>query len=54
MGGRRKFVERTVMSFVAGTFARIEAVIGPGEDRTDFIREAVERELARRQKGVAQ
>ncbi len=36
--------------FVAGTFARITKVLREREDRTDFIREAVERELARREK----
>tara|TARA_R110002074_G_scaffold262994_1_gene435092 strand:- start:9880 stop:10014 length:135 start_codon:yes stop_codon:yes gene_type:complete len=34
--------------FADGTFARIAAVLRPGEGRTDFIREAVERELERR------
>ena len=33
-----------------GTFERIEAALKDGEDRTDFVREAVERELARRLK----
>lgn len=34
--------------FAAGTFDRISKVLGEKEDRTDFIREAVERELKRR------
>jgi hypothetical protein len=34
--------------FAAGTFARIAAVLREKEDRTDFVREAVERELERR------
>jgi hypothetical protein len=34
-----------VARFAAGTFARIEAVLTAAEDRTDFVREAVEREL---------
>jgi hypothetical protein len=33
-----------------GTFSRMDAVRGEGEDRTDFIREAVERELKRRER----
>ena len=37
-----------ITRFVAGTFARIEAVLDKDEDRTDFVREAVERELKRR------
>jgi hypothetical protein len=31
--------------FSEGTFARIAAVLGDNEDRTAFVREAVEREL---------
>jgi hypothetical protein len=38
---------------LAGTFARIEAVLRADEDRTDFVREAVEQELARREKKTA-
>jgi hypothetical protein len=34
--------------FVRGTFARIRAVLEDNEDRTDFVRTAVERELAAR------
>jgi hypothetical protein len=34
--------------FSAGTFNRIKDVLDEDEDRTDFVREAVERELARR------
>jgi hypothetical protein len=36
--------------FVEGTFARIAAASARGEDRTDFVREAVERELQRRER----
>jgi hypothetical protein len=35
--------------FKSGTFARIEKVLGEIEDRTDFVRAAVERELKRRE-----
>lgn len=35
--------------FAAGTFARIAAVLRDGEDRTDFVRDAVSRELERRE-----
>jgi hypothetical protein len=38
-----------VARFAAGTFARIEAVLGKTEDRTDFVRSAVERELRHRE-----
>jgi hypothetical protein len=35
--------------FPKGTFARIAVVLGEKEDRTDFVRRAVEHELARRE-----
>jgi hypothetical protein len=40
--------EQTPARFPAGTLARIDAVLSDGEKRSDFIREAVERELKRR------
>lgn len=36
--------------FKAGTFDRIARTLADGEDRTDFVRAAVERELKRREK----
>jgi hypothetical protein len=39
-----------VARFAAGTFGRIEAVLDDDEDRTDFVRKAVERELRRRER----
>lgn len=41
-----------VARFEAGTFERMDAVRGKDEDRTDFIREAVERELKRRERAT--
>jgi hypothetical protein len=35
--------------FPDGTFSRIAAVLASGEDRTDFVRTAVENELDRRE-----
>ena len=35
--------------FPEGTFDRIEKVLAEGEDRTDFVRAAVERELKKRE-----
>ena len=34
--------------FLKGTFARIDTVLSPDEDRASFIRNAVESEIARR------
>lgn len=51
MAGRKKqWSEDMQARFPAGTFKRIESVSADGEQRTDFVREAVERELKRREK----
>lgn len=50
MGRKKRWAEDMVARFAAGTFARIAAVLAEGEDRTDFIREAAERELRRRER----
>jgi hypothetical protein len=50
MGRIKRWAEDMQARFSEGTFARIEAVLGEGEDRTDFVREAVERELKRRER----
>lgn len=42
------WAENMQARFEAGTFARIAALLAPGESRTDFVRDAVARELARR------
>lgn len=48
MGRMKRWSEDMQSRFPEGTFDRIEAVLKEGEDRTDFVREAVERELRRR------
>jgi hypothetical protein len=50
MGRKKEWREDMQARFPEGTFARIEAVLGGGEDRTDFVRAAVERELKRRER----
>lgn len=50
MGRKKQWAENMVARFVAGTFTRIAAVLAPAEDRTDFVREAVEREIKRRER----
>lgn len=52
MGRRKEFDEDMRARFAAGTFERIEAVLDEDEDRTAFVRHAVERELKRREKAV--
>ena len=48
MAPRKKWAEDMQARFPKGTFARIAAVLSAYEDRTDFVREAVEREIERR------
>jgi hypothetical protein len=50
MGRKKRWAEDMVARFAAGTFARIAAVLKKGEGRTDLVRDAVEAELARREK----
>lgn len=50
MGRKQINHEQTPARFVAGTLARIDAVLADGEKRSDLIREAVERELKRRER----
>jgi hypothetical protein len=48
MGRNKLWDEDMVARFVEGTFAAIDEVLKENETRTDFVREAVARELRRR------
>jgi len=48
-GRPKEFSEDMRARFAPGTFKRIEAVLKKDEDRTAFVRKAVERELLRRE-----
>lgn len=50
MGRRKKFAEKCIAAFTAGTFDAISEVLADDEDRTDFIREAVKHEVERRRR----
>jgi hypothetical protein len=50
MARKKKFTEVTPARFAPGTFDRIERVLGATEDRADFIRDAVETELEKRER----
>jgi hypothetical protein len=50
MGRTKQWDEDMQARFPAGTFERIESVLTDNENRTDFVREAVERELKRRER----
>ena len=49
----KKYFERMLTWLPEGTTARIDAVLVSTEDRADFVREAIERELKRRERRVA-
>lgn len=50
MGRKKLWSDDMQARFPEGTFDRIEAVLEESEDRTDFVRQAVERELKRRER----
>lgn len=52
MGRKKQWSEDMQARFPGGTFARIAAVLFGKEDRTDFVRGAVDRELNRRERSA--
>jgi hypothetical protein len=50
VGRKRLFTENMLARFPEGTFKRIRAVLEKREDRTEFVRTAVEKELRERSK----
>jgi len=52
MGRKKRWPERVGAKFAAGTLDRIAAVLAKDEVRLDFIREAVEREIQRRERAA--
>jgi len=52
MSRPRRWNENMTARFPEGTFKRIEAVLQEDEYRTDFVWEAVERELKRRERSI--
>jgi metal-responsive CopG/Arc/MetJ family transcriptional regulator len=50
MGRKQINHEQTPARFPEGTLERIDAVLEDGEKRSDLIREAVEREIKRRER----
>jgi hypothetical protein len=53
MGRRRINVEQIPARLPEGTLARMDAVLKPKEKRADLIRRAIEREIARLERGKA-
>ncbi len=54
VGRKKQWAEDMQARFPKGTFVRISAVLESDEDRTDFVRKAVERELKRRERAKRQ
>jgi hypothetical protein len=50
MGRKKQWAEDMQARFAEGTFARIAALLVGAEDRTDFVRAAVDREIERRER----
>ena len=50
VGRKKEFTERVLIPLRPGTLGRIGAVLLDGEERTEFVREAVERECKRRER----
>ena len=53
VGRKKRWAQDMQARFPDGTFERINAVLKDREDRTDFVRDAVERELKRRERQPA-
>jgi hypothetical protein len=53
VGRKKRWAEDMQARFPEGTFERIAVVLQEGEDRTDFVRDAVEREIKRRERQPA-
>jgi len=50
MGRRKEFDESLRVPLAAGTTARMDAVLEPDEPRLTLIRDAIEREIKRRER----
>jgi hypothetical protein len=50
MGRKKQWAEDMQARFPEGTFAAIAPLLEKGEDRTDFVRAAVDREIKRRER----
>lgn len=49
MGRRKKNFDKMAAGFAAGVFVRMDKLLRKDETRKDFVREAVEREMQRRE-----
>ncbi len=54
VGRKKEFTERVLSPLRPGTLDRIAAVLDDGEERTEFVRQALEREIKRRERSREQ
>ena len=52
MGRKKLWNERILLPLTSETLSKIDAALADGEARLDLIREAIERELKRRQRNL--
>jgi hypothetical protein len=52
VGRKMEWPEKFSASFAMGTLARIRTALAEGEDQREFVRQAVERELVRRERAA--
>lgn len=50
VGRKKEFPDRITLPLAKGVLNRVDAVLSEGEPRLDMIREAIEREIKRRQR----
>lgn len=50
MGRKKLWEDRILLPLAEGTLARIDAYLAANENRLDLIRQAIERELKRRER----
>jgi len=50
VGRKKEYPDRITLPLADGVLARVDAVLSPAEPRLDMIREAIEREIKRRQR----
>ena len=50
VGRKKEYPDRITLPLAEGVLAKVDAVLSAGEPRLDMIREAIEREIKRRER----